>query len=315
MHDRLERTAATRSVRKGLLDTAIAGLDQVAANAEAAAPDLGRAVAHQKLGDIYRQVGRNEEALKQYTSRAELASQLAKASPQNPAITECLARSYSGLGELCLNAESNQGGRATISCRSVLLAEKYAPAIADQRQARAALLDAYFRLGRAYGFDRDLEPSRGLVPQDGSPRRALDRRRARQRVRPRPACDQPPQDRRHARSSRTTTSRPGPITPKRRSGPRADRGRAEQPRREAASGAGARRPGGDLAQARPARRGRRRWSARPSSTSPSLSQADPEDIDNRMRLHQTQYHSGLPRDWTCSRSRPRGHTCGRHSMA
>ena len=37
----------------------------------------------------------------------------------------------------------------TISCRRWFWLEKYAPAIADRRKARAALLDAYFRLGRA----------------------------------------------------------------------------------------------------------------------------------------------------------------------
>ena len=39
----------------------------------------------------------------------------------------------------------------------VLLAEKDAEINPDRPQARAALLEAYFRLGRAYGFDRDLE--------------------------------------------------------------------------------------------------------------------------------------------------------------
>ena len=37
-----------------------------------------------------------------------------------------------------------------------MLVEKYAPTLADRRKARTALLDAYFRLGRAFGFNRDL---------------------------------------------------------------------------------------------------------------------------------------------------------------
>ncbi len=81
VQDRLGKTAATRAMRKGLLDTALDGLEEIARNAEAAAPDLGRAVAHQKLGDIFRQIGRNDEAQRQYDFSRELAARLAATSP------------------------------------------------------------------------------------------------------------------------------------------------------------------------------------------------------------------------------------------
>ncbi len=158
VHDRLERTAATRSLRKELLDTAIDGLDQVALNAAAAAPDLGRAVAHQKLGDLFRQVGRNDNALEQYISSRDLAGQLAANSPRDPAIAECLERSHTGLGELCLNADQTKDAVQHF-LKVVLLVEQFAASNPDRSKARATLLEAYFRLGRAYGFDRDLEPA------------------------------------------------------------------------------------------------------------------------------------------------------------
>ena len=75
VQDQLGKTAATRAIRKGLLDTALDGLDQVARSAEAAAPDSSRAVAHQKLGDIFRQVGRNDDAWRQYEFSRDLAAE------------------------------------------------------------------------------------------------------------------------------------------------------------------------------------------------------------------------------------------------
>jgi tetratricopeptide (TPR) repeat protein len=156
VQDRLGKTAATRTARKGLLEKALDGLEQVARDAEASAPDLGRAVAHQKLGDIFRQVGRNPEAGRQYGFARELADRLASGKPHDPEIRECLARSHTGLGELSLNA--NRTKEAVEHFRqAVLLTEQPALEDPDKAQARAALLEAYFRLGRAYGFDRDIE--------------------------------------------------------------------------------------------------------------------------------------------------------------
>ena len=125
-------------------------------NALAAAPDLSRAVAHQKLGDIFRQIGRTGEALRQYEFARDLALTLAAGSPKDPAIGECLARSYAGLAELCLNADRPRD--AIDHCLQVVrLTEQNAGLIENQGRARATLLEAYFRLGRAYGFERDLE--------------------------------------------------------------------------------------------------------------------------------------------------------------
>lgn len=70
LQDKLGETSTTRALRQSLLMTAIAGLDDIARRTAAAKPDLSRAVAHGKLGDIFRQIGRTEDARDQY-ERAE----------------------------------------------------------------------------------------------------------------------------------------------------------------------------------------------------------------------------------------------------
>ena len=61
VQNKLKTSPDTLALRQSLLDTAIAGLGEIARSTEAAAPNLGRAIAHQKLADVYRQVGRAPE--------------------------------------------------------------------------------------------------------------------------------------------------------------------------------------------------------------------------------------------------------------
>ncbi len=156
LQEKYGNSPATRQIRQGLLDTAIAGLDQIARSTEAAPPDIGRAVANQKLGDIFRQIGRSEDARRQYDASRELAIKLEAASPRDLAIAECLSRTYAGLGELSLQADRNEEAVKHLS-QVVALAERCAEINPDHAQARGNLLEAYFRLGRAYGFNRELD--------------------------------------------------------------------------------------------------------------------------------------------------------------
>ena len=82
-------------MRQSLLNTAIAGLAELASEDDSFAPDLGRAVAHLKLGEVYRQVGRVPEARKEFERSIELARKLRSATPHDPSVLECLSR---GLG-------------------------------------------------------------------------------------------------------------------------------------------------------------------------------------------------------------------------
>jgi len=158
VHDKLGKTPATRAARRQVLDTALAGLEEVAESAKTAAPDIGRAVAHQKLGDIFREIGRMEDAGRQYDSARLLATQLAAAAPRDLAISECLCRTFAGLGDLSLHADRLEEAVQYFR-RVVDLAEMNVTINRHSAVARGALLDAYFRLGRAYGFNRELDQS------------------------------------------------------------------------------------------------------------------------------------------------------------
>ena len=59
LQDKLGETSTTRALRQSLLLTAISGLEDIARRTAAAKPDLSRAVAHRKLGDIFRQIGQD----------------------------------------------------------------------------------------------------------------------------------------------------------------------------------------------------------------------------------------------------------------
>src|SRR5262249_8259250 len=148
-------TPETRSVRRGLLDTALSGLDEIARSAEATPPDLSRAVAHQKLGEIYRQVGRSKEAAAQLDRARGLAKALSVAAPRDRAARACLLRSYPGLGELGLLA-NDPAGAVEHFRRGVGQAESITAIDPSYPGARRGLLEAYIRLGRSLGFQKEL---------------------------------------------------------------------------------------------------------------------------------------------------------------
>ena len=54
-------------------NTAIAGLEEIASSTAGSPPDLSQAVAHQKLGDIFRIIGRSAEARRHYDQSRSLA--------------------------------------------------------------------------------------------------------------------------------------------------------------------------------------------------------------------------------------------------
>ncbi len=151
VQEKLGNTPETRTLRRGLLDTALAGLDEIARNAEAEPPNLSRAVAHQRLGAIYREVGRKTEATAQLNRARGLAEFLVAASPRDLAPKDCLARADIGLGELALAAGDHAASVGHFR-RVVDLAEAISAADPGYPGARRGLLEAYIRLGRALGY-------------------------------------------------------------------------------------------------------------------------------------------------------------------
>ena len=85
-----------------------------------------------------------------------MAGELESASPRDRAIADCLGRTYAGLGELSLQADRTEEA-VNHFLHVVALAEKSAELNPNYGQAQGTLLEAYFRLGRAYGFHRDLD--------------------------------------------------------------------------------------------------------------------------------------------------------------
>ena len=151
VQEKLGDSPTTRGLRRALLDTALAGLDEIALNAEAAPHDLSRAVAHQRLGAIYREIGRRREATIQLTRARDMAEALAAASPRDLAVKDCLARADIGLGELALLRGDKAAAVADFR-RVVELDETIAGADPSYPGIRRGLLEAYIRLGRALGY-------------------------------------------------------------------------------------------------------------------------------------------------------------------
>ena len=111
-------------------------------------------------------------------SRGFSPSRLAAASPGNLPISECLARSHTGLGELCLNEWIALKDAVQHFLKVVQLVEKSAETNPDQAQAAGnASRRCHFPAWPGmYAFDREFGLAEGLVPQDAEPRRAMARR-------------------------------------------------------------------------------------------------------------------------------------------
>jgi tetratricopeptide (TPR) repeat protein len=151
VREKLGSGPATRAAKQSLRNTAIAGLEELARSAEASAPDQSRAVAHQMLGDTYRQLGRSDDARRQYEQARRLAEDLAVATPDHLAIAECLRGTYLGLGELGIRSENFAAAEEDFR-RVVDLAEAIEAADPGRVGARRGRLEAYFELGRALAF-------------------------------------------------------------------------------------------------------------------------------------------------------------------
>src|SRR5262249_40003192 len=102
VQERLGDSPATRSARRALLKTAILGLDEIVRETEGATPDVSRAVAHVKLGEIYGQVGMTGEARRQYEQARQLARERIAAAPRDVAAADCLRDACAGLGDLAI---------------------------------------------------------------------------------------------------------------------------------------------------------------------------------------------------------------------
>jgi tetratricopeptide (TPR) repeat protein len=151
VQERLGDAPATRPARRALLHTAIQGLDEIARGTEGSAPDLSRAVAHLKLGNIYRQIALAAEAQRQFELAQRLAESLRATRPHDLGAADCLRDALAGLGMLRLNAARPTEAQGFFN-RVVTLAEQIVQREPQRTGARQALIEACLQLGRAHGF-------------------------------------------------------------------------------------------------------------------------------------------------------------------
>jgi serine/threonine protein kinase/tetratricopeptide (TPR) repeat protein len=151
VQEKLEETPTTRPLRQKLLAKALRGLDKIAKTAEVATPNLSRAVAHQKLGNIFRQIGRTQEAVHHYDQARVLAERLIAESPENIATAECLRDTYHGIADIDMKIgrfdEANQAAH-----RAIELSEWMVAVDPARSGVRRGLIDGYALLGDVQGW-------------------------------------------------------------------------------------------------------------------------------------------------------------------
>jgi tetratricopeptide (TPR) repeat protein len=152
VEEKLNQTPATRTLRQGLLNSAIADLEEIAQSTLGAPPDLSQADAHEKLGDIYRIVGGHAaEARRHYERSRSLAEALLdEEDPEGAQAADSLYRALMGLGLLDIDLEQFEPAIVEFR-RAVGIAEEIA-ADPNRPDARPGLIEAYLQLGRAYHF-------------------------------------------------------------------------------------------------------------------------------------------------------------------
>jgi tetratricopeptide (TPR) repeat protein len=151
VQEKLAQTPATRSLRQEVLKTAIRGLEELGRSTAGAPPDLSQAVAYQKLGDIFRIIGRSMTARQHYNQSQRLAEDRLTQSPGEIEAAEVLYRTHMGLGLLNLRAKHLDATKAEFR-RAVIMAESIVASKPGQDIPRRDLIEAYFELGRAYSF-------------------------------------------------------------------------------------------------------------------------------------------------------------------
>jgi serine/threonine-protein kinase len=161
VQDRLGQTPATRALKQSLLDTAIVGLRELAKETESGAPDLSRADAHRRLGDLFLQVGRTPEAMAQYRQSTSLAERLHAARPDDPDVLATLAASYDRTGERLM--EANHPEQAVPLLRKAVDLASRRARIAPSDAATQGTLEALQDLTRAYLWQRRPEEAREAV--------------------------------------------------------------------------------------------------------------------------------------------------------
>jgi hypothetical protein len=149
VQDKLKAAPATQALRQSLLNTAIVGLAEIARSTEEAAPNLDRAIAHQRLAEVYTRVGRDLEAVQQLERSLELAKAIADRSPRDPDVLECLGVDDHQLAWLMLVRGDPQKAEA-LSRRGVEACEAVAALDPTRPLARQYRIKNALQLGHTF---------------------------------------------------------------------------------------------------------------------------------------------------------------------
>ncbi|MDX2035374.1 MAG: serine/threonine-protein kinase [Isosphaeraceae bacterium] len=183
VQNRLGNDPATRSLKQSLLDSAIVNLRELARGAEGGPPDLSRADAHRRLGELFLQVGRTPEALDQFRQSTALAELLSRATPNDPDVLATLALGQALVGER-LTSENRPDEAIPLLIEAGVHAARRAE-LAPSLEADVGSIQVQGKLVRAYLWKRDAEGAervsdrmlalaRSLLERSGDDLRALE---------------------------------------------------------------------------------------------------------------------------------------------
>ena len=161
VQEKLGDSPQTRGLREELLAAAAKRLAEIARSADSSAPDLARAAAHNRLGEIYDRLGgdKGPEARAQFEAAARVAAAVAAAEPGNVEAIRWECVGVSRAGDLLLAQDKPDEARPLFK-RGVELAEAWAAAAPADPNALGARVDTYARLGHSYQWVRDRVPAK-----------------------------------------------------------------------------------------------------------------------------------------------------------
>ena len=139
------------------------GLEEIERSTAGAPPSLSQAVAYQKLGDIFRIIGRSMTSRQYYGQSQRLAEDWLIQSPGEIEAVEVLYRTHMGLGLLNLRAEQFDASKTDFR-RAVTMAETIVAAKPGQDGPRRDLIEAYLQLGTSLQLRSRVPDSGSVVP-------------------------------------------------------------------------------------------------------------------------------------------------------
>nr|WP_303652677.1 serine/threonine-protein kinase [Paludisphaera mucosa] len=157
----LRDAPATRNLRRGLLETAVAGLRNVT-TADATAPRLSRASAHQLLGEVHWELGRAGEAIAEMDRCRAVATALLAVDPALADARDQLALACRRLGIFHLRGDRPDLARSLFR-EALDVAEAWLKDSPDDPRAELAVIEGLEHLGHAAHWVGDFAGARPLL--------------------------------------------------------------------------------------------------------------------------------------------------------